>query len=61
MALRISAKRVAVTLKARNGSIVEKVISRGLASQATAAVTNLTEEARNDIYVRALSKYRTTS
>lgn len=61
MALRISAKHVAVTLKARNGSIVEKVISRGLASQATAAATNLTEEARNDIYVRALSKNHTTS
>jgi acetylornithine aminotransferase len=52
MALRISAKRVAATLKARNGSIADNMLSMRQASQATAAATNLSEEARNDIYVR---------
>jgi acetylornithine aminotransferase len=52
MALRISAKRIAGTLKARNGSIADNFFAKRQASQATAAATNLSDEARNDIYVR---------
>ena len=51
MAFRISAKRVAASLKARNVGISESVIAKRQASQATAAATNLSEEARNDIWV----------
>ncbi|KAE8450825.1 acetylornithine aminotransferase [Mollisiaceae sp. DMI_Dod_QoI] len=50
MALRISAKRVAATLKASNLSSSTNVILKRHASQATAAATNLPRETRNEIY-----------
>ncbi|TVY76091.1 Acetylornithine aminotransferase [Lachnellula suecica] len=53
MALRISAKRVAVTLKGSNVSSTSNGILKRNASQATAAATNLPETARNDIYREA--------
>jgi acetylornithine aminotransferase len=51
MALRISAKRVAATLKARNVSSPTNCILKRNASQAAAAATNLPEGIRKDIYV----------
>lgn len=53
MALRISAKRAAATLKVRNGSIADYILSKRHVSQATATVTNLFEEGKSDIYVRS--------
>jgi hypothetical protein len=60
MALRISAKRVATTLKAREVCAAHNVVSKRQASQATAAASNLSEDTRNDIYVRALVRQSVT-
>jgi len=54
MALRILAKRAAAALKASNVSSSANCILKRNASQATAAATNLSEGARNDIYVSAI-------
>ncbi|TVY23117.1 Acetylornithine aminotransferase, mitochondrial [Lachnellula hyalina] len=53
MALRISAKRVAATLKASNLTSTSNGILKRNASQATAAATNLPETTRNEIYREA--------
>lgn len=53
MALRISAKRVAATLKASNLPACSNGTLKRSASQATAAKTNLSEEVRNEIYREA--------
>ncbi|TVY32958.1 Acetylornithine aminotransferase, mitochondrial [Lachnellula subtilissima] len=53
MALRISAKRVAATLKASNLALTSNGILKRNASQATAAATNLPETTRNEIYREA--------
>lgn len=55
MALRISAKRVAATLKASNMSSSTNGLLKRNASQATAAKTNLSEGVRDDIYVSSTS------
>lgn len=54
MALRISAKRVAATLKANNLSSSANGAIKRNASQAVAAKTNLSEGVRNEIYVSEL-------
>lgn len=48
MALRISVKRAASALKPQNFAPIKQ---KGFASQATAAASNLSEEARHDISV----------
>ncbi|TVY40082.1 Acetylornithine aminotransferase, mitochondrial [Lachnellula occidentalis] len=53
MALRISAKRVAATLKASNLVPTSNGILKRYASQATAAATNLPETTRDEIYREA--------
>ena len=55
MALRISAKRVAATLKSSSVSSSPNGTLKRNASQATAAVTNLSEGVRNEIYVSLIS------
>ncbi|KAI9642819.1 acetylornithine aminotransferase [Ciborinia camelliae] len=50
MALRFSAKRVVATLKAGNVSPVVNGVMRRNASQATAAATNLLDEAKHNIH-----------
>ncbi|KAH8687487.1 mitochondrial putative acetylornithine aminotransferase [Tricladium varicosporioides] len=53
MAFRISAKRVAATLKASNISAAPNCVLKRNASQATAAATNLSEGIRNEIHREA--------
>jgi acetylornithine aminotransferase len=60
MALRISAKRVAATFKARNASMAENVVFKRHASQATAAAPNLAEGTQADSLVRSAFQLRSS-